>query len=321
MTNVDSTAAGGEIPAPLQSSERSNRQLIGLLLTAYGAVEAAFLGWLALFAMQGLNESQPWLVPAVLALSVPCGVAFVGLGLVRDRRWAYWVALMLPFAVVPSGVWWIMNPHGRPESLWRLVLDNIGVGAFFALGTAALSVALLLTTSRRRVITLSAVFLGALPPEASAQPQPVGTDVVAILDEVRKNYQGLAAYHFERVLLVQEARNAGAMETIAELTLAIATEGAKSRADEPFPPMMSIASGRPPERGSTNCFRCAMARPAGRCVRRYASRGTHRQWPHESGVPRRRVARRKGFREGFVDGELAPSLVPEPDTVARRSCW
>ena len=87
------------------------------------------------------------------------------------------------------------------------------------------------------VVALSAVLLGALLPEASAQPKPVGTDVVAILDEVRKNYQGLAAYHFERVLLVQETRNAGAMETIAELTLAIATEGAKSRADEPFPPM------------------------------------------------------------------------------------
>jgi hypothetical protein len=170
-------------------------------------------------------------------------------------------------------------------------------------------------------VVLDALMLGGLLTAASAQPKPVQPAAIAGLDPLRTTYQNPPAYQFERVLLVQEPRNAGAMETIAELTLAIATEGAKSRADEPFPPMMSIASGRPPERGSTNCFRCAMARPAGRCVRRYASRGTHRQWPHESGVPRRRVARRKGFREGFVDGELAPSLVPEPDTVARRSCW
>ena len=149
MTNFDSTAAGGEIPEPLQSGERSKRQLIGVLLAAYGAVEAAFVGWMALMGLQGLNGSQPWLVPALLALSVPCCVVFVGLGLASDRRWAYWATLVLPIAVVPAGVWWIMNPHGRPKPLWVEFVEGVGFAAFFALGTAALSVALLLTTSRR----------------------------------------------------------------------------------------------------------------------------------------------------------------------------
>ena len=149
MTIFDQTAAGSELPVPLQSSERSKRQRIGVLLTAYGAGEAAFLGWMSLIGMQALNESQPWLVPTVLALSVPCCVVFVGLGLARDRRWAYWAALLLPIAVVPSGVWWILNPHGRPEPLWVEFFGPVGVGAFFALGTSALSAALLLTTSRR----------------------------------------------------------------------------------------------------------------------------------------------------------------------------
>ena len=150
MTIFDQTAAGSALPVPLQSSERSKRQRIGVLLTAYGAVEAAFLGWMSLIAMQGLNESQPWLVPTVLALSVPCCVVFVGLGLARDRRWAYWAALVLPIAIVPFGVWWIINPHGRPEPLWVVeFLVPVGVGAFFALGTVVLSAALLLTTRRR----------------------------------------------------------------------------------------------------------------------------------------------------------------------------
>ena len=103
MTIFDETAAGSEYPGPLQTSERSRRQRIGVLLTAYGAVEAAFLGWMSLIAMQGLNESQPWLVPTVVALSVPCCVAVVGLGLARDRRWAFWAALVLPIAIVPFG--------------------------------------------------------------------------------------------------------------------------------------------------------------------------------------------------------------------------
>ena len=150
MTIFDQTAAGSECPAPLQTSEPSKRQLIGVLLLAYGAVEAAFVGWMSLIGMQGLKESQPWLVPTVLALSVPCCVAIVGLGLARDRRWAFWAALVLPIAIVPFGVWWIINPHGRPEPLWVVeFLVPVGVGAFFALGSVVLSAALLLTTSRR----------------------------------------------------------------------------------------------------------------------------------------------------------------------------
>jgi hypothetical protein len=149
MTIFDQTTVDSEPPAPFELSERSKRQRIGVLLTAYGAVEAAFLGLMSLMALQGVNESQPWLVPTVLALSVPCCVAVVGLGLARDRRWAFWAALVLPIAVVPSGVWWIMNPHGRSDPLWVEFFGPFGGGAFFALGTVALSAALLLTTSRR----------------------------------------------------------------------------------------------------------------------------------------------------------------------------
>jgi hypothetical protein len=150
MTIFDETAAGSECPAPLQTGERSRRQFIGVLLTAYGAVEAAFVGWLSLISMQGMNESQPWLVPTVLALSIPCCVAAVGLGLARDRRWAFWAALVLPLAIVPFGVWWIVNPHGRSDPRWVLeFLVPVGVGAFFAIGTVILSAALLLTTRRR----------------------------------------------------------------------------------------------------------------------------------------------------------------------------
>jgi hypothetical protein len=150
MTIFDQTAAGSECPAPHRTSERSKRQLVGVLLLAYGAVEAALLGWMSLIGMQGLNESQPWLVPTVLALSVPCCVAVVGLGLARDRRWAFWAALALPMAIVPSGVWWILNPHGRSDTLWVEFFGPFGGGAFLALGTVALSAALLLMTIRRR---------------------------------------------------------------------------------------------------------------------------------------------------------------------------
>ena len=92
-------------------------------------------------------------------------------------------------------------------------------------------------SSSRVVLAVPAILLGGLLTGASAQPKPVAPDAIAVLDALRTTYQNLPAYHFERVLLAQESRNAGAMETIAELTLAIATEGAKSRADEPFPPM------------------------------------------------------------------------------------
>jgi hypothetical protein len=87
------------------------------------------------------------------------------------------------------------------------------------------------------VLAVLVILLGGLLTGAAAQPKPVAPDATTVLDALRTTYQNLTAYHFERVLLVQEARNAGAMETMAELTLAIATEDAKSRADEPIPPM------------------------------------------------------------------------------------
>jgi hypothetical protein len=92
--------------------------------------------------------------------------------------------------------------------------------------------------SRSRVVlAVPAILIGGLLTGASAQPKPVAPDAIAVLDALRTTYQNLPAYNFERVLLVQESGNAGAMETIADLTLAMATENAKSRGDEPFPPM------------------------------------------------------------------------------------
>jgi hypothetical protein len=149
MTIFDSTAAGNGLPAPRQSSERSKRQSIGVLLTAYGVAETTLLGWMTLMATQASDGTQPWLVPALLVLSVPCCVTVVGLGLARDSRWAYWATVLLPVAVVPVSLVWIMNPHGRPDPLWVEFLGPFGGGAFFALGTVALSATLLLTTSRR----------------------------------------------------------------------------------------------------------------------------------------------------------------------------
>jgi hypothetical protein len=149
MTIFDQTAAGSEPPAPHHSSEASKRQRIGTLLTAYGAGETTLLGLMTLMATQASDGTEPWLVPSLLVLSMPCCVTLVGLGLMRDQRWAFWAAVFLPIAVVPSGVWWIMNPHGRPDPLWVEFFGPFGGGAFLALGTVALSAALLLTTRRR----------------------------------------------------------------------------------------------------------------------------------------------------------------------------
>ena len=149
MTIFDSTAAGSELPAPLQSSERAKRQRIGVLLTAYGVVETTLLAWMTLVARQASDGTEPWLVPSLLVLSVPCCVTLVGQGLARDGRWAYWATVFLPVAVVPVSLVWIMNPRGRPDPLWVEFLGPFGGGAFFALGTVALSAALLLTTNRR----------------------------------------------------------------------------------------------------------------------------------------------------------------------------
>jgi hypothetical protein len=92
-------------------------------------------------------------------------------------------------------------------------------------------------SSARKVVAVSALLVGGLLTAASAQSKSAGPEAIALLDEVRKRYQNLPAYHVERVLLAQEARKGGALETIAELTLTSATEGAQARPDEPLPPM------------------------------------------------------------------------------------
>jgi len=149
MTIFDRVATDAECLAPVQLAPRAKRQRIGALLLAYGAAEASLLGWMSLMALQGSNGTEPWLRPTLLVLSMPCCVACVGLGLAGDRRWAYWAALLLPMAIVPAGLWWIMNPGGRPERLWVEFLGPVGGGAFLALGAVALSAVLLFPTYRR----------------------------------------------------------------------------------------------------------------------------------------------------------------------------
>ena len=150
MTLFDRIATDAECLAPVELTPRAKRQRIGALLLAYGVAEVLFLLWMSLIALQALDGTQPWLRPTLLVLSTPWCVACVGLGLAGDRRWAYWTALLLPIAIVPVGVWWIMNPHGRPERLWVELLGPLGGGAFFALGSVVLSAALLYITVEER---------------------------------------------------------------------------------------------------------------------------------------------------------------------------
>ena len=150
MTIFDRIATDAESLAPVELTPRAKRQRIGVLLFAYGVAEVALLGWLSLMGLQGSDGTEPWLGPTLLVLSIPWCVACVGLGLAGDRRWAYWAALLLPIAIVPVGAWWIMNPGGRSDRLWVELLGPVGGGAFFALGTVALSAALLFTTYQDR---------------------------------------------------------------------------------------------------------------------------------------------------------------------------
>lgn len=137
----------------IDSRARANRQLIGVLLTAYGALEGALLGYMALFARQASDGTEPLLVPALLVLSIPCCLTLVGLALARDGRWGYWAALFLPIVIVPVAAWWIMNPHRRPERYWIVVFGPLGGGAFLALGAVGLSAALLVTQRRSAAAT------------------------------------------------------------------------------------------------------------------------------------------------------------------------
>ena len=86
-------------------------------------------------------------------------------------------------------------------------------------------------------VAVSAILFAGLLTSASPQPRSVGPEALALLDEVRRNYQNLTAYHFERVLRAQEASKGGALEPIAEVTLASATAGAQARAGDFVPPM------------------------------------------------------------------------------------
>ena len=74
---------------------------------------------------------------------------------------------------------------------------------------------------------------------AQANPEKALTsEAKVILDKVQDTYRNLAGYHFERVLLAQEARKDGQLENIAELTLAIASENAAAGpGSEQFPPV------------------------------------------------------------------------------------
>jgi hypothetical protein len=66
--------------------------------------------------------------------------------------------------------------------------------------------------------------------QSNAQNAPT-PDAAAVLARVRETYRNLGSYHFERMLVVQEAGPDGTSATIAELTLTTATENAKSRPD------------------------------------------------------------------------------------------
>lgn len=145
MAESEQSATGPEPLAPVDSPARSRRQLIGALLVAYGAAEGALLGMLFLVGLQGANDEMSLLLPFLFMLSIPCCLVVVGLALVRDRRWAHRTAMLLPVAIVPFAIWWMMHPGSRHDRLWQEFLGPLGAGAVFALGTVALSAVLLFT--------------------------------------------------------------------------------------------------------------------------------------------------------------------------------
>jgi hypothetical protein len=66
--------------------------------------------------------------------------------------------------------------------------------------------------------------------QSNSQEAPT-PDAAAVLARVRETYRNLRNYHFERILLVQEAGSDRKLAEIAELTLTTATENAKPRPD------------------------------------------------------------------------------------------
>ncbi len=93
----------------------------------------------------------------------------------------------------------------------------------------------------RRLVAVPIIVLCALLADALAQTNPekaLTSEAKVILAKARDTYRNLAGYHFERVLLAQETRKDGKVETIAELTLAIASENAAAvPGSERFPPV------------------------------------------------------------------------------------
>jgi hypothetical protein len=89
------------------------------------------------------------------------------------------------------------------------------------------------------VCAVAMIVLRALLPGATAQSKTENAlepDAKGVLAKARDTYRNLNDYHFERVLDVQESREGGRPETLAELTLAIASENAKAASDSgPFP--------------------------------------------------------------------------------------
>ena len=93
----------------------------------------------------------------------------------------------------------------------------------------------------RELVAVPIVLLCALQADALAQSRPEKAgepEAKAVLAKVRETYQNLHNYHFERVLLAQEATEDGKLENLAELTLSIASENAKLLSDNgPLPPI------------------------------------------------------------------------------------
>jgi hypothetical protein len=87
---------------------------------------------------------------------------------------------------------------------------------------------------RKETVAVSILLLCGLLSDGQAQSNPQDApkpDAGAVLARVRETYRNLRSYHFERILLVQEAGRDGTLATLAELTLTTATENATSRPD------------------------------------------------------------------------------------------
>ena len=88
--------------------------------------------------------------------------------------------------------------------------------------------------SLKGTVAVPTILLCGLLADGRAQPTSQGAaqpDAVAVLDKARETYRNLRSYHFERILVVQQAASDGRLAKIAELTLTTATENATRPAD------------------------------------------------------------------------------------------